>query len=98
MGGVEAELKIRRLETSVEAGLCAGWMSSSDPWLTLGRSREQSLAIITSPDREVYLAQAGGEPAGFVIIVMSGALVGYIQSIVVRPGMRSQGVGKAFFW
>lgn len=88
-------VKIRELETETEAESCAGLMSSSEPWLTLGRNREQALAIITSPDREVHLALIEGEMAGFVIIVMNGALVGYIQSIAVTPEMRSRGVGTA---
>ncbi len=89
------QANIGKMKTRAEAEWCAGLMSSSEPWRTLGRSREQALAIITSPDREVYLARVGEEPAGFVIIVMSGALVGYIQSIAVSPEMRGRGVGTA---
>ncbi len=87
-------VKIRKMETRAEAETCAGVMASSEPWLTLGRSRDAALSIIASPDREVYLAYTGDGPAGFVIIVMNGALVGYIQSIAVFPEMRGRGVGS----
>ena len=88
-------LEIIRLTSEAEARECAGLMSSTEPWLTLGRSREQAYAILTSPDREVHLASIKGETAGFVIIVMQGALVGYIQSIAVAPERRGRGVGTA---
>ena len=88
-------IEIRSLESQEEALDCARLMSSSQPWITLERDEEQSLSIITSPDREVYLARIEDEVAGFVIIVMSGALVGYIQSIAVVPDRRGQGLGTA---
>ena len=90
-----APIRIASLETREEALACARLMSSSEPWITLERDEEQSLSIVTSPDREVYLARAGSELAGFVVLVMSGALVGYIQSIAVVPERRGQGLGTA---
>lgn len=95
MNETKLPLGISEIRTRDEAEWCAGLMSSSEPWTILGRTREQALAIMDLPDREVYLARAGEEPAGFLIIVMSGALVGYIQSIGVAPALRGGGIGKA---
>jgi ribosomal protein S18 acetylase RimI-like enzyme len=86
--------EIRRLLNTDEAELCAGMMANSEPWITLQRNFESSLNIINDPEREVYLATLDGEIAGFIILLMHGAFVGYIQSIYVDPGMRSKGIGS----
>ena len=88
------QIEIRKLQTLPEAEKCAGMMSSLEPWVTLKRDYDTSLKIITDPAREVYLALAGEEIAGFTILVMHGALVGYIQSICVAPERRNQGIGS----
>ena len=85
---------IRKLQNKSEAEACAGLMSSLEPWVTLKRDYDTSLKIITDPSREVYLALPGEEIAGFIILVMQGALVGYIQSICVAPGWRNKGIGS----
>ena len=86
-------IEIRRLQNQAEAEFCAGLMSGLDPWVKLKRDYESSLKIITDPAREVYLALIGEDIAGFIILVMHGALVGYIQSICVAPDWRNQGIG-----
>ena len=88
------KIEIRKLQNKSEAETCAGLMSSLEPWVTLKRDYDTSLKIITDPSREVYLALLGDEIAGFTILVMQGALVGYIQSICVSPEHRNQGVGS----
>ena len=92
---------IRALATDGEARQCAALMSSSDPWLRLGRSYDASLAIIRDPAREVYVAvesngpDAGTPVIGFVVVIMQGAFVGYIQSVAVAERWRGRGVGSA---
>ena len=88
------QVEIRKLQNESEAEVCAGMMSSLEPWVTLKRNYNTSLKIITDPAREVYLALAGEEIAGFTILVMHGALVGYIQSICVAPEWRNKGIGS----
>ena len=60
-------------------------MADSEPWLTLLRDYVASLEILTDPSREVYLAMVGSEIAGFTVLIMNGAFVGYLQSICVAP-------------
>ena len=86
--------EIRKLQNKSEAETCAGLMSSLEPWVTLKRNYDTSLKIITDPAREVYLALAGDQIAGFTILVMHGALVGYIQSICVASEWRNKGIGS----
>ena len=85
---------INRLATRPEAEACARLMACSEPWLTLGRTYEASLAIVQDPTRETYITREGGELAGFVIICMTGAFVGYIQTICIHRDYRGRGFGS----
>ena len=68
-------------------------MSGSDPWITLGRKYEHSLAVLRDPTREVWVVHEGDTLVGFLILCLTGALVGYIQSLCVAPERRGQGIG-----
>lgn len=85
--------EIERLHHAADAEICARMMANSEPWTTLQRDFDASLGIITDPSREVYVATVNGEIAGFIILLMHGALVGYIQSVCVAPAWRGQGIG-----
>ena len=85
---------IARLETDADAEACARLMAGSEPWLTLGRTYEASLAIIRDPTREVFvLRDASGKLSGFLILCLVGAFVGYIQTICIDASRRGQGLG-----
>jgi ribosomal protein S18 acetylase RimI-like enzyme len=95
---------IRRLASDDEARACAAIMATTEPWLTFGRGVDESYALIRDPSREVYVAldDASGEAsrlasriAGFAVLVMQGAFVGYIQSLAVRDDCRGRGIGTA---
>ncbi|HEX2611738.1 MAG TPA: N-acetyltransferase [Gemmatimonadales bacterium] len=88
------KLEITRLSEERDAEACATLMSQSEPWLTLGRSYGTSLRIIQDPTREVYLARDGAGLAGFLILCMVGAFVGYIQTVAVWPDRRGHGLGS----
>ena len=85
---------IARLEAESEAQACARLMASSEPWLTLGRTYEASLAIVQDRTREIYVARDAGELAGVLILCLTGAFVGYIQTVLVHPNWRGQGLGS----
>lgn len=87
-------LSIARLADEAEARICARLMAESEPWLTLGRSYEASLAVVRDPSREVYVARDEAGLAGFLILCMVGAFVGYIQTICIHPNRRGQGLGS----
>lgn len=68
-------------------------MACSEPWLTLGRTYEASLSVVLDPTREVYVVRDRGIIAGFLIICMTGAFIGYIQTICIHPDYRGRGLG-----
>ncbi|MFN8582073.1 MAG: GNAT family N-acetyltransferase [Gemmatimonadaceae bacterium] len=89
-----ASLELRRVATASEAAACAEIMATSEPWLTLGRGYEASLAVVNNPDREVWVAVAGGRVVGFVVLAMRGGFPGYVQSIGVHADWRSHQIGQ----
>lgn len=71
-------------------------MSTSEPWITLGRDFDRALAIVQLPDQEAYVAlDADDTVAGFILLMMQGAFVGYVRSIAVRADWRSRGLGRS---
>ena len=91
MAGVD----IRPFASAAEAQWAARTMAESEPWITLGTGYERSLAFFSNESRERYLAQVSGEPAGFLVVTMQGAFVGYVQLLGVAAKFRGQGVGRA---
>jgi ribosomal protein S18 acetylase RimI-like enzyme len=77
-----------------EARLCAQLMSTSEPWITLQRTYEDSLKVVQNPLAETWIVRVGSDFTGFGVIWLQGAFVGYIQSLAVEPGFRERGLGK----
>ena len=69
-------------------------MATSEPWLTLGRGFDESLALVQDPSREVWVAYDGTLFRGFVILNLHGPFVGYIQTIAISEDARGGGVGS----
>jgi len=86
-------LAIRPLSGDAEARRCAEMMCSTEPWITIGRTFEESLDIVKDPTREVYVADDDGRIHGFIILNMRGAFVGYIQTVCVDAEARGGGIG-----
>ncbi len=87
-------LEIRPLGSPEEARACARMMAGSEPWVTLGRGYEESLALVSDSSREMYVASQDGRVLGFLILNMAGAFVGYVQTICVAEVARSRGIGS----
>jgi ribosomal-protein-alanine N-acetyltransferase len=88
-----ADVIIRALHGDAEAEQCAGLMAASEPWITLGRTYQGSLKMLTDPSREVFVALHQGVVVGFIILVMNGPFRGYIQTVGVVAGRRGRGIG-----
>lgn len=90
-----ANVRIRPLAGDEEARACARIMSGSEPWMSLGRDYDASLAVVRDSGYETYVAISGnpGDVVGFVILTMRGAFVGYVRSVAVRDDWRSRGLG-----
>jgi len=69
-------------------------MAASEPWLTLQFDYAACLGALASPKKEIHLAVSGGEVAGFIMLNLKGAFVGYLQSICVAPACRGRGIGR----
>ena len=87
-------ISITPLSDEEDSRACARLMCGSEPWITLGRSYETSLAIVRDPTREVYLARDESGLAGLLILCMTGAFVGYIQTICIDPRCQGRGLGS----
>jgi ribosomal protein S18 acetylase RimI-like enzyme len=88
-----SEVEITKLEHADEARRCAKLMATSEPWKTLRRTYDNSMRMLSHPSREVYVARVKDEVVGFIVLIMSGALVGYIQTVGVMPESRNKGIG-----
>ncbi|MFY9609517.1 MAG: GNAT family N-acetyltransferase [Blastocatellia bacterium] len=87
-------IEVKKLQQATDAEWCARVMTGSEPWVTLGRDYEESLQIITDLSKEVYISIVEGEAAGFIILNMKGAFVGYVQTICIAPESRGRGIGS----
>lgn len=85
---------IKKLQRADEAHECALILANSEPWITLRRTYDDSIKILSDPSREVHLAAVEGEIVGFIILQMRGAFVGYIQTVAVKPEWRNRGIGS----
>lgn len=71
-------------------------MSTSEPWLTLGRGFETCLARCSGPQYVVLLARLDGERVGFLLLHPTGVAGSpYIAAIATSEPVRGQGVGSA---
>jgi len=87
-------MEIRRLQTAGDAEICARMMSGSEPYLTLRRDYDACLKVVSDPLKESYVVRLNGGIVGILVIVMNGALTGYIQSICIAPEFRGRGIGS----
>lgn len=90
---MSAEIVIERMEDEAEARVCAAMMVETEPWITLRRDFESAFKLVSDRTKEVYVARAGRELAGHIVVNMSGPFAGYIQALVVASQWRNQGIG-----
>ena len=89
------DITIRRVTSDDDARACADIMASTDPWITYGRTRENTFVTVSNPQAESYAAiSAGGEIVGVVVIALRVPLIrGYICGLAVKPTHRNRGIG-----
>jgi ribosomal-protein-alanine N-acetyltransferase len=87
-------LTITRLTDPEDAYLAAQTMATSEPWLTLGRTFDESLAIVRDASKEVFVAHDDGAFRGFLVLSPRSPLGGYIQILAVAAEARGTGVGS----
>jgi [ribosomal protein S18]-alanine N-acetyltransferase len=90
---------VRPIAGDDEIRVCAEIMTTSDPWITLGRTMEQAVRILSDREiQETYVAMSDGAVVGFVILIVKGAFVGYIRTVAVHSDWRSRGLGRRLIW
>ena len=73
---------------------CAQLMASSEPWLTLGRTIDQTRPLFHRKDSDLYVARRNGKPLGFLLLRERGIVYSpYIASLAVSPEARGLGIG-----
>ncbi|MEK7240454.1 MAG: N-acetyltransferase [Gemmatimonadota bacterium] len=85
---------IQPARSTADREACARMMSTSEPWITLGRDYARCLAAVSDPGRELYVACAGTDVFGFILLNMHGPFPGYIQTVCVADSARGSGIGS----
>lgn len=71
-------------------------MAGSEPWITLGRTLEQSRTVCSLPYADLFIARVESGPTGFLLMLRRGlAGAPYIASVAVDPAQRGGGIGSA---
>ena len=85
---------IRRISSDDEAWQCADIMASTEPWITLGSTRDMTHRHVSNPLAEAYIALAGEEVVGVIVLAINVPLIkGYISGLAVKPPWRNRGIG-----
>ena len=88
-------IEIRALHGDEEAWTCADMMASSEPWLRLGRKRENNFQVIMRPNYEAYVALLNGQIVGVIVFAQKVPLFGaYISTLAVAPEHRNRRIGQ----
>lgn len=73
---------------------CAQLMATSEPWITLGRTIDQTRPLFQRKDSELFIARHNGMPRGFLLLRDRGIVYSpYIASLAVAPEARGLGIG-----
>ena len=93
------KFEIRELCGTAEAEAAARIMTTTDPWVRLGRSYAETLRAATDPAAKPFVAvtPAGGGDDVIGVVLVQELLVfsGYVRALAVRPDWRNRGVGQA---
>lgn len=74
----------------------AALLAGTDPWIRLGTTHAQCLAVCRDPLYEVHVAREGSERCGVLVLQEKGVAGSpYLKSIAVVEGLRGRGVGSA---
>jgi RimJ/RimL family protein N-acetyltransferase len=89
------DLLVEPIADGADVRACARMMASSEPWITLQRTEETLVPVISDPVKQVHLVRDDQGIAAFVILDLRGLTNGYVQTICVRADRRGAGLGAA---
>ena len=89
------DITIRRIAGDDDARAAADIMASTDPWITYGRTRDNTFLTVSNLQGESYVAVTpGGEIVGVVVLALRVPLIkGYVCGLAVKPAFRNRGIG-----
>jgi ribosomal protein S18 acetylase RimI-like enzyme len=93
----DEQILIRPIDKAnrTECEAAARLMSSTEPWITLGRKFENTINAVTSAHFDVCIALVGEMVVGVIIFTLHVPLIrGYIAALAVHKDWRSRGVGS----
>jgi [ribosomal protein S18]-alanine N-acetyltransferase len=80
--------------SETERDMASRLLASSEPWITLGITREQCDRNCHDPEYLLYIADFENRPGGIILLDPRGVAGSpYIKSIAVFPEFRGLGVG-----
>ena len=82
--------------TEEERDWVSSLMAGSEPWITLGATRQDCDRACHDPGYLLYVAHRDGRPCGAILLERRGVAGSpYVKSIAVEETSRSAGVGSA---
>jgi len=91
---VKEKTIIRKVRSESEKKICASIMTESDPWITLGITKEMMLKTLQDPIHQTYIVLINNQTAGTFVLQEKGAFTGYIKSIAVHKEWRGKKLGE----
>lgn len=87
-------MKIKLQTDETHYPVMAGIMCSTDPWISLKKTKDDCLASLRGDGKEVYTVEEDtGEVVGVIVLQMLGTFKGYLQSICLSDQVRGKGYG-----
>src|SRR5437868_1052653 len=88
--------KVRAYAAQDRAAVVA-MLTGRDPWQRLGYTADDWQRLLTPPlrNREGWVIEIGGEPAGIAIVRLQFLLGDYLELFAIAPGAEHTGLGRA---
>ncbi len=86
--------KIREVRSQEEINNCADIFTGSEPWISLGITKNAMIKTLNDPLHEVFVVENDKQIVGAFVLQTKGAFTGYIKSIALNKGWRGKGLGE----
>lgn len=87
-------LTLRQISDQPDLNAFATMMLSTEPWITIRRTQEETVKLLANPVSINYAVVADGDTVGYTRITLQGALVGYINTLVIGTQWQGKGYGS----
>lgn len=85
---------LQPIATQAEIEACATMMNATEPWITIKRSFDEMVKVLSNPITQNYAVKVGSETVGYIRITVQGVLVGYINTLVIGSRWQGRGYGS----